>query len=235
MKRPTVIILIILLVLIIGLGVYEAHRGSTKTASVSSTKSSATTAAPQTKTSPTSSASASDNSFSPTATSGLAYSATINITAGDGSTSSATILTDGKGTIQYSTTQSGQSVQVTYTPSAYYTCTSGTCYKYPNNQGASTDFDPSSYAYTSTQLDAYRSTASYQGKKSCPAGTCDAWSVTSGSTTSTIFIDPATKHISEVKSSQANGQSSSISYDYKTVSITVPTNAQSITATPPQY
>jgi len=232
MKRPTIIITVIVLVLVVGLGIYEANHHSSKTKSTSSTSTPKSAAKTTPKSFNKPGTGSGSNSFAAVSTQGLAYTATINTTAGDGSTSTATIMTDGKGTTQYATTQSAENIQITYTPTAFYTCNSGTCYKYPANQGSTTSFDPASYTYTDAQIATFKNTASYQGKKSCPAGTCDAWSVTSSGTTSTLFIDTATKRISQVETVQADGKKSSIVYDYKAVNITIPANATSIVSSP---
>ena len=231
MKRPTIIILIILFVMIVVVGAYEAHHQTTKSKSPFVTNTKASADAAPSKTSAKSTPSTAAGGFAPVSTNGLAYEATINTTNGDGSIVNAPIDTDGKGTTQYSTVQAADTLQITYTPTAFYTCTSGTCYKYPPNQGSTTDFDPASYAYTSAQLTADRNSAVYKGQQSCKSGTCDVWSVTSGSSTSELYIDASTKRITEVKTSD-NGKTSSITYDYKPVSVTIPANATSITSTP---
>lgn len=161
--------------------------------------------------------------FAPVSTEGLAFSADITL---DGQTQ-ATIQSDGKGNISYSSTQNGQDSRVVYTPDTYYVCTGDSCFKYAIGTSSPVSFNPSDYQYTKDQLSGYQSNAVNKGRQSCPAGTCDVWSVTNAGVTSNIFIDTNTKRINQVESS-TDGKTTRIVYDYKTVVIDVPTNAQSL-------
>ncbi|HLC91986.1 MAG TPA: hypothetical protein VJC09_02955 [Candidatus Saccharimonadales bacterium] len=218
MKRSRIIVVAVVLLLILGAVAYMVSRKEDKTKTATTTK-------------PTSSKTTNTSNFAPVSTTGLALTATISTPLDGGTTATATLVSDGKGTTQYKADQGGQQVEITYTTDAYYMCTGGQCFKYDISQSGNSGFDPSSYAYTPAQLSTYRNTASYKGKKSCPAGTCDTWSVSSGGASSTIFIDTKTKYISQVEST-VSGKKSTVTYEYKPVSITIPTNYQSITSTP---
>lgn len=218
MKRSMIIGLVVLLIIGGGTGVYLATRNKDKKTETSNNSS-------QT------SRNADTNSFSPLSTAGVAFEATISSQGSDNSTTTATIKSDGKGNTQYSSGASGQTTEVTITTDAYYSCTAGQCIKYPTGQTGGSGFDPSAYTYTDTQLTGYRSGATHKGKQSCASGTCDTWSVTANGSTSTLYIDSGTKRITQVET-VVDGKTSKIVYDYKSVSITVPTNATTLPTTP---
>lgn len=165
------------------------------------------------------------NDFSPLATSGSSFAATITTTAG-GNSSSAKMEFDKKtGAVRYTSSAAGQNLVMIYTKDAYYICqTPDTCIKYTLGGTNTPSFDPSSYEYTDDKLAGYRSGANYQGKQDCAAGTCDVWKVSTGSYESSIFVDTKTKRISQVEATTAAG-SSKIVYEYQDVSVIVPTNA----------
>ena len=216
-KRPTTIIVIIVLFIVVGLGIYEANNRNYKP------KSTNVTAPKKAATKPTTA------NFAAVSTDNLAYSASISSPNDDGSTFTGTLISDGKGTMQYTAMLAGQSAEITYTPDSYYMCTGGQCFKYAISQSSNSGFNPANYTYTTAQLSDYRKTAKYNGKKSCLVGTCDSWSVTVADTSSTILIDVKTQHISEVKST-VDGKTSTITYDYKPLTIKIPADAQTITS-----
>src|SRR3989344_3144489 len=216
-KRPTVIISIIVLILAVGGGIFETNRRNNKTKTVS-------VSAPK-KISPKLPIA----KFKAVPTTDVAYSASISSPNDDGSTFTGTLISDGKGTMQYTAMLAGQSAEITYTPDSYYMCTGGQCFKYAISQSSNSGFNPANYPYTPAQLSDYRKTAKYNGKKSCLVGTCDSWSVTVADTSSTILIDVKTQHISEVKST-VDGKTSTITYDYKPLTIKIPADAQTITS-----
>lgn len=168
----------------------------------------------------------SEGNFSPVSTEGLEFKATLTTTK-DGTNTVATIEQDDQKNIRYTATQGGQQVEIIYTKDAYYMCTAGNCIKYPISQQGSAGFDPGTYTYDASKLEGYKNNSAYKGQKSCPAGTCDVWSVTAGGYTSTIYVDTKTKRISQVEST-VNGATTKIVYEYTDVTITVPTNAQTL-------
>jgi hypothetical protein len=204
--------IIILLLLIVGVAAWQLTKKSPNNAVTTTPPSSA----------PTSSSNA--NVFNPLATSGSSYQATITTTAA-GTTSNATMAFDkNTGNVQYTGSAGGQNISIVYTKDAYYLCqTATTCIKYATGQGAAS-FNPASYEYTDAQLAGYRAGASYHGKQSCPAGTCDVWQVTNAGYTSSLFVDTKTKRISQVQATTA-ASTSKIVYSYQNVSVTVPANA----------
>lgn len=168
----------------------------------------------------------SDASFAPQSTEGLEFKATITTTSGGNSTQ-ATLEYDDKKNTRYVANTGGQQMEFIFTSDTYYSCQGGNCVKYPITQASNSGIDPSTYTYDQNELAGYRTGSSYKGRQSCPAGTCDVWSVNTGGTTSTIFIDTNTKRISQVEGSQG-GATSTIVYEYTDVTINVPTNARSL-------
>lgn len=164
--------------------------------------------------------------FSPQSTEGLEFKATITTTK-DGASTQSIIERDDKNNTRYVANVGGQQMEIIYTADAYYSCQGGSCVKFPSAQSSNSGFDPNAYTYDRSELEGYRSGSTYKGRQSCPAGTCDVWSVIAGGTTSTIFIDTKTKRISQVEGSQG-GSTSKIVYEYTDVTINVPANAQTL-------
>ncbi len=128
---------------------------------------------------------------------------------------------------KYSYSIDGQESTSFFTNDAYYLCQAATsCIKYPNNQIGSS-FDPDSYSYSEEDFSEFKQNATHMGVEDCPAGSCDVWKVTKDSLETMIYIDTNTKRISQVQGNTANG-SVKIVYEFKDVSITLPTNAQEI-------
>lgn len=158
------------------------------------------------------------------------YVATITTTDAEGKTSQASMEYDKQsGNVKYSATSNGETVSFVYTSDAYYVCQKdGTCIKYPNNGiGGGSAFDPTTYQYTGDELNGWKSTSSYQGEQSCPAGSCDVWQVEESGSKLTFYISDD-KRISKVETVQSDGSKSSLTYDYKNVTVTQPANAQEI-------
>ncbi len=169
------------------------------------------------------------SNFSPVSTEGLDFVATVTTTTKAG-TSTAKLEQDGSKT-RYTIETSGQTSQFIYTKDTYYSCSGGQCFKYPISQSSSSGVDVKSYQYDKTQLDNLKKTAAYQGKKDCPAGTCDVWSVTIAGATSTLYLDSNTQRISQVETA-IGANKTKIAYEYKNVSVTVPANAKTFPTTP---
>lgn len=215
LSKNSKIVAVLLLLLIVGVAAWLLTKNS-------SDKSSTLTPA---STSPATAKTA--NAFNPLATSGSSYQATITTTAA-GTTSTATMAFDKTtGNVQYTSTAGGQTISIVYTKDAYYLCQTPTsCIKYATGQGTAS-FNPASYEYTDAQLAGYRAGASFHGKQSCPAGTCDVWQVTNAGYTSSLFVDTKTKRISQVQATTAAG-TSKVVYNYQNVSVTVPANATTV-------
>lgn len=166
------------------------------------------------------------NSFAPTSTDGLEFTATIS-TQGGATTGEAILEHDDKGVTRYVATQGGQQIEFVYTSDTYYSCNAGKCIKFPITQSSNSSFNPSDFTYDETKISGYRGGASYKGQKSCPSGTCDVWSVGVTGATSTIYVDSGTKRITQVETAQS-GSTAKIVYDYKDVTISIPANAQTL-------
>jgi hypothetical protein len=212
MKKPVIIGIIVALLIGGGAAVYVLTREDKKDGAETSS---------QTNNGQT----AGNSDFAPVSTKGMDFSATLTTASPQGSTS-AKIEQDGDKT-RYVATQDGQEIQIINTPDAYYSCTGDQCFKFALSQSGNSGVDVGSYQYDESEISNFRNTAAYQGKKDCPAGTCDVWSVTVGTGTSTLYIDTKTKRISQVESTQS-GTSTKIVYDYKNVTIDIPANAQTL-------
>lgn len=170
----------------------------------------------------------SDGAFSAVATTDLSFVATITSQVGD-KTYTQTMESDAKNkAIRYISNAADEKMTFIYTQDTYYMCMSADkCYKYKLGEGSGATFDPSSYQYDSSELDNYKNTSISAGKKSCKAGTCDAWKIKSGEYESLVLIDQKTKRVSEVQSNSIEG-SSSIVYEYKDVNVEIPANAEEV-------
>lgn len=122
------------------------------------------------------------------------------------------------------TSSEGGEIETITTPEAYYTRANDTWIKYPTADN--TGFDASSYQYTNEELGAFNSSA-YQGTQSCATGTCHVWRYTTENTESTLLIDTETGYIVRV-SNVVGDQTSAIDYEYKSVTISAPADAQEI-------
>ena len=177
----------------------------------------------------TGSQSSTSGDFSPVSTQGLDFVATVTTTTKTG-TSTAKFEQDGDKT-RYTISANDVQSQFIYTKDAYYTCNGDQCFKYASSQSSNNGVNTEDYQYSASQLADFKNSATYQGKKDCPAGTCDVWSVTFTGSTSTIYIDTQTKRISQTESTIA-GNSTKLTYDYQDVTVNIPTNARTFPTTP---
>lgn len=163
-------------------------------------------------------------SFAPVATSGQPFVATITSTGASSLT--ATMEYDAKGNVSYSYKQDGKTTKIIYTLDAYYLCSGDDkCIKYPANQSGSSGFNPNTYQYDASRLSGLKSTQDYKGRQACPGGgTCDVWSATNNSTTTTVYLNSSSHRVAGV-TTKTDSTTSNVVYQYKAVKITVPTNA----------
>ncbi|MGZ6004744.1 MAG: hypothetical protein ACXWLH_01190 [Candidatus Saccharimonadales bacterium] len=164
------------------------------------------------------------NTFSALSTDKHSFKATIS---SDGNVQGS-ITSDGKGNISYTATTNGVTTKIIYTADAYYLCSgSSTCIKYPRSSSTASAFNPSDYLYTADKLSTYKTSSTYKGTQSCPAGSCDVWSVTNSGATSTLFVDTKTHFVSQVESTVA-GKTSKVVYDYTNATVEVPAKFQTL-------
>ena len=159
-------------------------------------------------------------------TSGKPFVATVNTTI-NGKDVTGIMSSDGQGNVSYVYKADGKDISLIYTADAYYLCSgTETCLKYAASKSSSSGFDPSTYQFDSSRLNALKNTAAYQGQQTCPTGTgtCDVWSVTSGSTTTTMYVNASTKQIAKV-TTKSGTTTSDITYEYKAVTVAAPTNS----------
>jgi hypothetical protein len=170
------------------------------------------------------------STFEPQATANEPFVATVNTTV-NGKDVKGIMTSDGQGNASYAYTTDGNKITLTYTKDAYYICNDNAgCFKYNVSGENNSGFDPSDYQYDSSKLADLKNNANYKGQQPCPApatGTCDVWSVSMGSVTSTMYVNTATKRIAKVTS--ANGTTTSdITYEYKKATVAIPQNATTL-------
>ncbi|MCA9332960.1 hypothetical protein KDA00_03735, partial [Candidatus Saccharibacteria bacterium] len=168
------------------------------------------------------------NEFRPIPTSGLSFKATITTTSGDDTYTGIMQYDHESGNVSYASETEGQKTLTIYTSDAYYLCSTETeCIKYANNQIGANSFNPDNYQYTDEDFTDFKNSAHYEGKKECPAGTCDVWKVTKDNIDTMIYLDVETMRISQVEGSTPTG-SSKIVYEFMDVRVEPPANAQEI-------
>ena len=167
------------------------------------------------KTNQSSSGSTSSNvdpakAFNPQPLETLSYVATSKTTV-NGQTVESTIESDGKGVTKTSSSYGGMTTESYITGDTVVTCVNGEC-------SAST-VDANSEQSTALAQDAskYKDSATHVGAEDCPAGTCQVWKATGPAGDVTYYLDDKNR-ISKIVMAQAE-----TTYDYKDVSITVPT------------
>lgn len=164
------------------------------------------------------------NAFNPLSTEGLSVVMTITSSNQEGE---GVFEFDGEGNSRYVATQNGQAIEFIITSDGYFTKAGDQWIKYPTTASTQSGIDATAYQYDDSELTAYRNTAVHQGQQSCSAGTCDVWAYSAGGAESKIYIDTDTRYISQVETS-ANGQTSTVTYEYKDVTITPPTDYQEL-------
>lgn len=169
--------------------------------------------------------------FKPVTTDGLALEATVT-TDDNGKKTVAVMKYDGKGNSEYEAGEGDEKTRIITTKEAFYTCnTAQGCFKYKIANGEGTNINPEDFDYSSEDAEKDKASITKEGQASCPAGTCDVW-VSKDSTDNTetrIYIDTATGRISKVESKKGTYQTT-IAYQYKDVTVEVPTKYQELPA-----
>ncbi|MDZ7786253.1 MAG: hypothetical protein U5L95_03990 [Candidatus Saccharibacteria bacterium] len=161
--------------------------------------------------------------FDPAATSGQDFVATMNGTTTEGEEFNGEIEYDSNGSTHFTGTTAGEQVEFYTTANRYVLCTAGNCFEYGDQSSLPSTPD---YNYNEEDFSDFRDTANYQGRQSCPAGTCNVWEITEDGTTTTVFItDDQT--VSQAKTSGTGGEFT-ITYEYRDVNISLPQNVQSV-------
>lgn len=163
--------------------------------------------------------------FNPIATDDLSFEAELSGIV-EGEQYTATILHDGEGTTKYTSAVDGNTVEFYVTGDTFISCQDDMCMRFP---AADQDdmFDQDRYSYNEDDFTRFRESASYQGKQSCPAGTCDVWEVEDEDAeyTTQVYLT-GDRRVSKLTTSGGD-DSFEIVYTYKDVSITLPQNVQS--------
>lgn len=165
--------------------------------------------------------------FNPVSTEGRDFEATFSGSQAAG-TSSFEYDADNKA-VRFIAGEGDQEIETITTPDAYYARTGDKWIKYPV---ASSTFDAEAYQYNEQELGTYQnsSTSHYTGVQDCsgPSGSCHVWEFGAGADT-TIYLDTGNGYIVKVVS-EANGQTSTVEYDYKTITITPPSEFDELPA-----
>jgi hypothetical protein len=151
-------------------------------------------------------------------------------------TTTTTLQSDGHGNRAYIITNPGMSTTTIYTSDAYYVCNNSlqSCKKYSEVSANSNSSDPGTYTYSAAQIKNLRTTTKYGGQQKCPngVGTCNVWFFTTQyHTTTYYYVNAATKQIVQyIHHGYLSGFKNDpkvtikITYTYKNVHITIPTN-----------
>ncbi len=163
-------------------------------------------------------------SFAPAVTTNQPFEA--KITSSGATSTQATMDYDGQGSVSYAAQQDGQTSKFIFTNKAYYVCTGSQCLKYPASQSASSSFNPNTYQYDASKINALKNGVAYKGQQACPSGngTCQVWSGSSRGTTSTVYINAANYRIDRV-TAKTDNITTTVTYQYKKITITPPANA----------
>ena len=151
-------------------------------------------------------------------------------TQSDGGEISATVNYDkDSSSWQYVTTTGDQDAEFIITADAYYSKLDGQWVKLPSSGDAATGFDTKQLELSDSEVTAFQERASYKGEASCPAGTCDLWEVENyeGAEKISFYLNKDTNTMSQLVT-VANGATSTITYEYKDVTVEVPENAQTL-------
>lgn len=150
--------------------------------------------------------------FNPQSLDTLSYVATSTTTV-SGQTVESTIESDGKGVTKSSSTFGGMTTESYVTGDTVITCIDGEC------SSSTVDATSEEGAALAQDASAYKDSATHSGSEACPAGTCQVWKATGPAGDVTYYIDDENR-ISKIVMSGSNAETV---YEYKDVSITVPT------------
>lgn len=150
--------------------------------------------------------------FSPKDLGTLSYVSKTTTTV-SGQTVESTTESDGKGAAKTSSSYGGMTTESYVTGDTVITCVNGECTK--------TTVDPADKAAAEVSQNAsqYKDSAKNTGTEACPAGTCQVWKATGDAGDVTYYID-SDNRISKIVLGSTGSETT---FDYKAVSITVPT------------
>lgn len=151
------------------------------------------------------------------------FVATINGTT-DGEEFNAQLEVDSAGNGHFTSSQGDTVVDFYFTEDRYINCQDTECYELPNGNNT---VDITQYTYTDQQFAAFKDKATYKGVQDCPVGTCDVWNVVENDLSTDIYISKSDQRISQIIGTK-NNDSTNIVYDFKNVTINIPTNVQTI-------
>jgi hypothetical protein len=109
-------------------------------------------------------------------------------------------------------------------------CTAGNCFS--SNVATGTQ-SAAEFNVTDEDIVSYQDKATQLGEESCPTGKCTVWQIADGEEDTKIYIDNSTNRVSKV-SGKLSGDTFEMIYTYEPVTITIPTNVQTIPTVPVQ-
>lgn len=170
-----------------------------------------------------SSENASSNVFNPVNTLSEPFVVSFK-TEGEQGGTSANIEYDGKENWRYTSQSADNSTEMIITPSANYMKNGETWFKLPTDSSTAQVFQKDAYQVTDSELKDFQAAVTYRGEEACPAGSCYVWVAKNykGNDSLEFYIDKKTNRINQLITSTKTGKITII-YDYKPVTITIPT------------
>lgn len=169
--------------------------------------------------------------FNPKATQNESFVATIEGKSKDSTVITGSIESDGKGNIHFKGLQTGESAEYYLAADqAFIFCQGEKCYRYAENESG---LNVGDYEVTDEDIAKYKETAKYIGEESCPEGTCDVWQYDDNGADTKIYINKQSKQVSQVIGVK-DGETFKVVYEFKDVTVTIPTNVEEIINTFPK-
>ncbi len=168
--------------------------------------------------------------FNPVNSANSQFVATTTIEGGSGPVTSTTVEHDGKDAWLSKTTVNGTTSQALFTKDAYYTNIAGQWFKSSSVKAFASD----SYELTPAKLAEFQAAVKDKGSASCPSGTCELWEAENykGNDKLSFYVRSDNKIDQLV--TVIKGKTIKIGYEYKPVTITIPTDAKTLPSLPTQ-
>lgn len=216
MKKQAVVGLVVAAVVAVGGGVYVITKNKEEKGATSTSGSTANTQ----EISHT-------EAFAPKVTANTSFEAKLSGSTAEGNAYVGTIAVDTKGNSKYSGEQDGKTFAMYTIDGSYIMCSDNTCYKLPSAQNGAQPVSSDQYEYNEDDYRRFSTSAVHKGSVSCSSGTCEEWEITDNGQRITMLLDNQ-KRVNTVSGTSSNGTTYKIEYTYKDVTITAPTNVQTI-------
>lgn len=166
--------------------------------------------------------------FNAKTTAGQSFVANMLVQTDQGEARS-TIRSDGKGTAHYQSTLEGQTINMYLTAQDLISCQDDQCVRMPATEEQQA-VNQDAYKYDQAEIQKFKESSTYIGRESCPAGTCNVWSVEDGDREFTTKVYLSSEGQVSKLTSEGPAGKTSITYRYQPVSIDVPTNVRELPA-----